>query len=128
MGIADAAYEEITPGASHLVSSKMACSLAGFRIDYVRPGTRIYHAYGRIQSVEEFRSSYGLVPNYRQKLTTGPLEVTAVGPDDDERAAELRDHPFFVATLFLLQLSSSGGRRHPLIGVFLRGAAEVTKL
>jgi CTP synthase (UTP-ammonia lyase) len=98
------------------------------RIDYVRPGTRIYHAYGRIQSVEEFRSSYGLAPNYRQKLTAGPLEVTAVGSDDEERAIELRDHPFFVATLFLLQLSSSGGRPYPLIGAFLRGAAEVTKL
>jgi CTP synthase (UTP-ammonia lyase) len=78
--------------------------------------------------VEEFRSSYGLAPHYRQKLTAGPLEVTAVGPDGDERAIELRDHPFFVATLFLLQLSSSGGRPHPLIGAFLHGAAEVTKL
>jgi CTP synthase (UTP-ammonia lyase) len=78
--------------------------------------------------VEEFRSSYGLAPNYRQKLTAGPLEVTAVGPDDEERVVELRDHPFFVATLFLLQLSSSGGRPHALIGAFLRGAAEVTKL
>jgi CTP synthase (UTP-ammonia lyase) len=78
--------------------------------------------------VEEFRSSYGLAPNYRQKLTAGPLEVTAVGPDGEERVVELRDHPFFVAPLFLLQLSSSGGRPHPLIGAFLRGAAEVTKL
>ena len=59
------------------------------RIDYVRPGTRTYPAYGRIQSVEEFRSSYGLAPNYRQKLTAGPLEVTAVGPDGEERAIEL---------------------------------------
>lgn len=56
--------------------------------------------------MEEFRSSYGLAPNYRQKLTAGPLEVTAVGPDDEERVVELRDHPFFVATLFLLQLSA----------------------
>ena len=54
--------------------------------------------------MEEFRSSYGLAPNYRQKLTAGPLEVTAVGPDGEERVIELRDHPFFVATLFLLQL------------------------
>jgi hypothetical protein len=48
--------------------------------------------------MEEFRSSYGLAPNYRQKLTAGPLEVTAVGPDDEDRAIELSDHPFFVAT------------------------------
>jgi len=39
--------------------------------------------------VEEFRSNYGLAPNYRQKLTAGPLEVTAVAPDDEERAVEL---------------------------------------
>ena len=96
MGIADAAYEEITPGASHLVSSKMAWSLAGI-----------------CESIT-FDPKHG--------------SITAVGPDGEERAIELRDHPFFVATLFLLQLSSSGGRPHPLIGAFLRGAAEVTKL
>ena len=107
MGIADAAYEEITPGASHLVSSKMACSLAGICESITfDPEHGIYHTYGRIQSVEEFRSSYGLAPNYRQKLTAGPLQVTAVGPDGEERAIELSDHPFFVATLFLPQLSA----------------------
>src|SRR6476619_5681136 len=101
MRIADAAHEEITPGASHLGEQQDGLfSRRHLRIDYVRPGTRIYHAYGRIQSVEEFRSSYGLAPNYRQKLMAGSLEVTAVGPDDDERAIELRDHPFFVAHCF----------------------------
>ncbi len=128
MGIADAAHEEITPGASHLVISKLACSLVGTSESItIRPGTRTYNAYGRIQSVEQFRCSYGLAPSYQQQIIAGALEVTAVGPDGEVRAIELRDHPFFVATLFLPQLSSSSGRSHPLIVAFLSAAAELTK-
>jgi len=59
--------------------------------------------------VEEFRSSYGLAPNYRQKLTAGPLEVTAVGPDGEARAVELRDHPFFVAHCFCCSFHQAVG-------------------
>jgi CTP synthase (UTP-ammonia lyase) len=87
----------------------------------------LYNAYGRIQSVEQFRCSYGLAPGYQQEITAGALEVTAVGPDGEVRAIELREHPFFVATLFLPQLSSSGGQSPPLIVAFLSAAAELTK-
>ncbi len=38
------------------------------------------------------------------------------------RIVELRDHPFFVATLFLPQVTSSAGEPHPLIAAFLRAA------
>jgi CTP synthase (UTP-ammonia lyase) len=39
------------------------------------------------------------------------------------RIVELRSHPFFVATLFVPQLSSEPGDPHPLIVAFLEAAA-----
>jgi hypothetical protein len=58
--------------------------------------------------VEEFRSSYGLAPNYRQKLTAGPLEVTTVGPDGEARAVELRNQ-FFAAHCFCCSFHQAVG-------------------
>jgi CTP synthase (UTP-ammonia lyase) len=39
------------------------------------------------------------------------------------RIVELRSHPFFVATLFVPQLSSEPGDPHPLILALLEAAA-----
>lgn len=119
MGIADAAYEEITPGASHLVSSKMACSLAG-----IFESITFDPEHGSIMRMvgSSLWKNSAAATDWRQTIDRNSRPVR------EQRVVELRDHPFFVATLFMLQLSSSGGRPHPLLGVFLRGAAEVTKL
>jgi CTP synthase (UTP-ammonia lyase) len=78
----------------------------------IRRATRTHQAYGRrIKSVEAFRCSFGLAPNYRQKLMASALEVTAVGPDGEARAFALRDYPFCIATLFVALLSASGQRQ-----------------
>ena len=48
--------------------------------------------------------------------------LIARGADGEMRAFELPDHPFFVATLFQPQLSSSFDAPHPIVLGFLRAA------
>jgi CTP synthase (UTP-ammonia lyase) len=50
--------------------------------------------------------------------------VTGTGPEGEARIVELPDHRFFIATLFLPQLSSTMERPHPLIVGYLRAAME----
>jgi len=47
-----------------------------------------------------------------------------VGTDDEHgaRIVELPDHPFFVATLFVPQLTSTADHPHPLILAYLQAA------
>jgi len=45
-----------------------------------------------------------------------------VDQDGEARIVELADHPFFLATLFVPQVSSSPTQPHPLISAFLRAA------
>jgi CTP synthase (UTP-ammonia lyase) len=52
----------------------------------------------------------------------GALKITGVDQEGDVRIVELTDHPFYVATLYLPQLSSKLDRPHPLILAFLRAA------
>jgi len=125
LGIGDAGHEEATPAAPNLVVSRLACSLAG-QAQAVRilPGTLARRVYGQEEVVEQFRCSYGLNPAYRDRMRAGGLTIAGVGPNGEARIVELPSHPFFIATLFLPQLSSSADRPHPLIVAYLRAAGE----
>jgi CTP synthase (UTP-ammonia lyase) len=122
-GIQDAEHAETAPHALHLVITQLACSLVGQTQKVtLTPGTRAYQAYGCEAAMESFRCSYGLNPAYRDKLAAGALQVVGVGPAGDAMIVELGDHRFFLATLFVPQLSSIAEQPHPLIVAYLRAA------
>ena len=125
MGIRDAEHEETAPQASHLVITKLVCSLAG-KTGVVRlvPGTLAHQQYGKEETMEQFRCNYGLNPEYQEIVRRGELRVSGTGPDGEARIVELPDHRFFIATLFVPQLSSTLERPHPLIVGFLRAAVD----
>jgi CTP synthase (UTP-ammonia lyase) len=123
LGIHDAEHEETAPDASNPVISKLACSLVGqAQTIKIMPGTLAHRVYGKEEIVEEFRCNYGLNPEYRDKIGTGGLKVAGVDSNGEVRLVELSDHRFFVATLFLPQLSSSPETPHPLITAYLKAA------
>ena len=49
--------------------------------------------------------------------------MTGVDENGEVRVVELHTHPFFLATLFLPQLSSSPAAPHPLFVAFVEAAA-----
>jgi CTP synthase (UTP-ammonia lyase) len=71
---------------------------------------------------EQFACSYGLNPQFREKVGKGKLKITGVDVEGEARIVELSDHDFYVATLFLPQISSKPDRPHPLIVAYLRAA------
>jgi len=123
--VTDVAHEETAPDAAKLVISKLECSLVGStQTVKIRPGTLTYQAYGTETAAEQFRCNYGLNPKYHRQIEAGPLKVAGVGPDGEARIVELSGHFFFLATLFLPQLSSSQGMPHPLISSYVKAAAS----
>jgi len=78
--------------------------------------------YGEEEIVEEFRCNYGLNPEYRDIIGAGGLKVAGVDSDGQVRIVELSGHRFFIATLFLPQLSSSFDMPHRLIVAYLKAA------
>ena len=123
LGIDGAEHEETAPRASRLVISKLACSLAGTsQAVRIVPGTLAHQAYGKGEVTEQFRCSYGVNPVYRDTIEDGALKVAGLGPDGEVRIVELSGHRFFIATLFLPQLSSSAESPHTLIVAYLKAA------
>ena len=86
------------------------------------PGSLIHSAYGRDEATEQFACNYGFNPRFRGRIEGGQLKATGVGPDGELRAVEITGHPFYVATLFLPQTSSTPESPHPLIVAYLKAA------
>ena len=124
LGWRDAAHAELEPEATSPVIAPLACSLVEKtgRVVFV-PGTALHAAYETGSAVEGYHCRYGVNPDLRAALTRRSLVVSAHDDDGDVRAIELRDHPFFVATLFQPERAALEGRVPPLVLSFLRAAA-----
>jgi CTP synthase (UTP-ammonia lyase) len=79
--------------------------------------------YGQAQVNEMFNCTYGLNEEYRPALDASELKVTGVDSNGDARIVELFRHRFFIATLFLPQLTSTAETPHPLIMAYVKSAA-----
>lgn len=123
MGIQDAEHEESAPGAPTLFISKLACSLVGkTETIKITPGSRAYQAYNQEEVREQFQCNYGLNPAFRDRIGREELKITGVDLEGEVRIVELPAHRFYVATLFLPQISSRPESPHPLIVAYLRAA------
>jgi len=81
-----------------------------------------FHAYGKEKVIEQFNCNYGLNEKYRNEIKKGELKIVGVDNNGEARIVELSNHRFFIATLFLPQLSSSPEIPHPLIIAYMKAA------
>jgi CTP synthase (UTP-ammonia lyase) len=126
-GMADAAHAEVSPDAARPLISRLSCALVEERGEILlQAGSRAREAYG-VERVEEgYHCSFGLNPAHEAALADGRLSFTGRDPAGEVRVMELRDHPFFLATLFQPERSALRGEVHPLIRALV--AALVPRL
>jgi CTP synthase (UTP-ammonia lyase) len=125
LGHREAEHAESAPDAASPVIARLACSLAGRQQAVaIAADSAAYRFYGQKEAIEQFRCSYGLNPDYQAMFDAGPLSIAGTGPEGEARIIELAGHPFYLATLFLPQLSSQPGAPHPLIVAFLKAALD----
>ena len=123
LGFQNAEHEETAPEASHLLINKLVCSLVGSTETVTLTlGTLAHRVYGKTEAVEQFACNYGLNPAYREQISQGELKIAGIGPAGEVRVVELSAHRFFIATLFLPQLSSTAESPHPLLLAYLKAA------
>jgi CTP synthase (UTP-ammonia lyase) len=86
------------------------------------PGTLLHKICGSEDDSEQYYCNYGVNEEYEKQFQAAGLRVSARGTLGETRAVELPDHRFFIATLFVPQLSSRPELPHPFILAFLRAA------
>jgi len=125
LGITDADHAETNPSAPRLAITPLTCSLAG-QTHPVRliAGSRAAGIYGIETSMEPFYCNFGLNPDFRPLLEARGLLVSGAGEDGLVRVLELRDHPFFLGTLYVPQARSKPGEPHPLVTALATAARK----
>jgi CTP synthase (UTP-ammonia lyase) len=123
LGLADADHAETNPGAPRLAITPLTCSLAGQTHPvHLVPGSRVAGICGAAVLMEPFYCNFGLNPEYRPLLEARGLAVSGLGEDGLVRVVELRDHPFFLGTLYVPQARSRPGQPHPLVAALVAAA------
>lgn len=124
LGWADAEHAETAPSAARAVISALQCALIEATVPVrLFPGTRIASAYGVNETIEGYRCSYGLNPEFQAELVAGPLRAAADDETGEVRAVELGGHSFFVATLFQPERAALKGQLSPLVVSFVSACA-----
>lgn len=109
---------------SQMITS-MTCALVAESQDiHIPEGSMTHEIYGATQVAEKYNCGYSLNPKYRRAFEQSDLRCAGHNGEGDVRLVELPGHPFFLATLFQPQLSSTKERPHPLIVAFINEAAR----
>jgi len=127
LGWEDAEHGETSPNAARALLMPLTCSLVE-AVDSIHlvEGSLIAKAYEKAEIREGYRCRYGVNPEFEQALLS--QQLCAVGHDSsgDLRAVELREHPFFVATLFQPERAALKGRLPPLVSALIDACARQT--
>jgi CTP synthase (UTP-ammonia lyase) len=134
MGIADADSAEHATSSKNLIIAPVTCPVPDRRFGApklsgacklrIQPGCRLAAIYGACEIEEEYFCNFEVNPAYRERFETAGLRLTAFDDRGELRAVELPEHPFFVATLYQPQLSSTEERPHPVIVEFIAAASR----
>ena len=95
----------------------------------LQPGTKAATAYGTDQVDERHRHRFEFKNAYREVLQEAGMVFSGISPDGRlVEIAELKDHPFMVATQFHPEFLSRPNRPHPLFVAFLDAAKKKSGL
>jgi CTP synthase (UTP-ammonia lyase) len=125
-GVNGAAHAETDPEANEQVVERLACSLvAEERMVSTVSGTKLAAICGSEPFVGFHYCNFGLADRYVTRLAQHGLVISATAEDAGTEAIELRDHRFFIATLFQPQVGASAGQPlHPLLVSFANAALD----
>lgn len=125
LGWMDAEHGETSPNAERAILSPLTCSLVE-AIDSIHllPGSLIAKAYETSEIQEGYRCRFGVNPQFEAELLKHQLQAVGRDSAGDLRAIELKDHRFFVATLFQPERAALKGQMPPLVRAFIEACAE----
>jgi CTP synthase (UTP-ammonia lyase) len=120
LGMTETDHAETNPGASQPLIARLACSLVETQTEvFLVPESILHKSYGRLRIQEGYRCNYGPNPEREASLFAGKLRVTARDAAGEVRGGEIRDHPFFVGTLFQPERRALTGELPPLVREFV---------
>jgi CTP synthase (UTP-ammonia lyase) len=133
LGIADAASEEYEPDSTSLFVTRLSCPIATqtLRID-LDERSHAAAVYAITSILEYYYCNFGLSAEFANRIDAAGLRIVGKDQNGEPRVLELREHPFFIVTLFVPGASYVEGSiriagAHPLVTALLRAGANSRK-
>lgn len=125
LGWEDAEHGETSPDATRALLTPLTCALVE-AVDSIQlvEGSLIAKAYENAEIREGYHCRYGVNPEFERQLLTQQLHAVGHDSAGDLRAVELKDHPFFVATLFQPERAALKGVLPPLVKALVDACAR----
>lgn len=125
LGWEDAEHGETSPDATRALLTPLTCALVE-AVDSIHlvKGSLIAKAYENAEIREGYHCRYGVNPEFERQLLTRQLHAVGHDSAGDLRAVELKDHPFFVATLFQPERAALNGLLPPLVKALIEACAR----
>ncbi|MFI8645756.1 CTP synthase [Pseudomonas iridis] len=125
LGWTDAEHGETSPDSERAVLTPLTCSLVE-AVDSIHLllGSLIAKAYETSEIQEGYRCRFGVNPQFEAELLKHQLQAVGRDSAGDLRAIELKNHLFFVATLFQPERAALKGQMPPLVRAFIEACAE----
>ena len=119
-----ASHEELDPDAKDAFIVQLECSLVGTNAKVVATNRKLFSSIlGADESIEEFNCGYGIHTDLAGIFNGTELEFVAHDEAGQPRAFRLRNHPFFIGTLFQPERRALTGSLHPIVRAFLLAAS-----
>ncbi len=117
----NAKHAEYTDDNSNLFINRLACSLAGTtdRVS-IWENTKASNIYSTKDFVGSYYCNFGLNEEYKSTIIQGDLIVSGVDAQGSIRLIELKNHPFFMASVFVPQVNSTSEKPDELITEFIK--------
>ena len=128
MGYENLAHGENDPDAVDPLFSELQCRISStFNKVLIKKGSKAYELYQADAVLEAYYCHYGLNPKYENDFIQSGITISGTDADRVARIVELADHPFFMGTLFVPQVSSTRENPHPVITGFLDAALKTAQ-
>ncbi len=125
LGLTRAANAEITPDAEMPLIAPLSCSMVEVtdQIDF-EPASLIARHYKARSTNEKYHCNFGLNKDFENIFANTDLHISGADKNQQPRAIELKDHPFYIGVAFQPERTALENLPHPLISAFLQAAAS----
>lgn len=120
-GFKNAQHAEYSFEADNLFISKLVCSLKGTTDKvFLAKDSLVGTIYDSKEIEAHYYCGYGLNENFKGTFENDDFMISGIDKNNSIRILELKNHPFFVASVFIPQVDSSFDKPNKLITEFVK--------
>jgi hypothetical protein len=118
----------LNPFGEKLISENLIAGSHFERIEVFPRTAAVEKLYENCSPIELSATRFSMYPQLLEQLVGQFIDIEAVNQFEDPEIISLRKHPFFLATCFCPQISSTRDLPHPLVYTFIKMAAGDQRL